>query len=228
MLPIFPAAKICCLQEEIRNNCYIGLMYCEICDVPLFKGGDKNVIERVMHDSPSRFVSYAKGDIIAMQGSACRSLYVLCEGRVFASMVSEEGRELTLATLDAPDVLASSFIFSSSGVFPVTIIADSDCDIWVVNKESIFNLIREDQTILRNFLKVVSDHSMFLSQRLVELALQTLSSRIVNYIENNGPIRNLQQTAFILGVARPSLSRVISQLVSQGVLRKDASGYTLV
>ena len=56
---------------------------------------------------------------------------------------------------------------------------------------------------------------------------QTLSSRIVSYIENNGPISNLQETAFILGVARPSLSRAVSQLVSQGTLRKTTDGYVL-
>ena len=61
----------------------------------------------------------------------------------------------------------------------------------------------------------------------MEFALQTLSSRIVSYIENNGPISNLQETAFILGVARPSLSRAVSQLVSQGTLRKSADGYVL-
>jgi DNA-binding MarR family transcriptional regulator len=68
---------------------------------------------------------------------------------------------------------------------------------------------------------------MFLSNRLVEFALQTLSSRIVSYIENNGPISNLQETAFILGVTRPSLSRAVSQLVSQGTLRKTTDGYVL-
>ena len=66
---------------------------------------------------------------------------------------------------------------------------------------------------------------MFLSRRLNEFALQTLSSRIVSYIEHNGAIDNLQEAAFILGVARPSLSRAVAQLVSQGVLRKSDKGY---
>ena len=64
-------------------------------------------------------------------------------------------------------------------------------------------------------------------RRLSEFALQTLSSRIVSYIRENGPVDNLQQTAFILGVARPSLSRAVSQLVGQGVLEKSDDGYRL-
>lgn len=195
--------------------------------MPLFKGGNKETIEKIMHDFPSRYVHYKKGDTIAMQGNACRSLYILCEGSVYAKMISEEGKEFTLDTLSAPDVLASSFIFSSEGVFPITILANSNCSLWIVNRDSILRIIEEDSLVLRNYLTVISDHSMFLSKRLNEFALQTLSSRILSYIEQNGIIQNLQEAAFILGVARPSLSRAILQLVNQGVLKKENRGYIL-
>lgn len=142
-------------------------------------------------------------------------------------MVSDEGKEFTLDTLSAPEVLASSFVFSTQRIFPVTIIAGSDCDLWVFSRGCILKMIERDRTVLGNYLAVISDHSMFLSRRLSEFALQTLSSRIVSYIRENGPVDNLQQTAFILGVARPSLSRAVSQLVGQGVLEKSDDGYRL-
>ena len=200
----------------------------EIYEMPLFRGGNKDTIERIMHDFPSRYVHYKKGDTIAMQGNACRSLYILCEGSVYAKMISEEGKEFTLDTLSAPDVLASAFVFSSEGIFPVTILANSDCDLWIVSKESLLRIIETEPLVLRNYLTVISDHSMFLSKRLNEFALQTLSSRIMSYIEQNGSIQNLQEAAFILGVARPSLSRAVLQLVGQGVLKKENRGYVLV
>ena len=200
----------------------------EIYEMPLFRGGNKDTIERIMHDFPSRYVHYKKGDTIAMQGNACRSLYILCEGSVYAKMISEEGKEFTLDTLSAPDVLASAFVFSSEGIFPVTILANSDCDLWIVSKESLLRIIESEPLVLRNYLTVISDHSMFLSKRLNEFALQTLSSRIMSYIEQNGSIQNLQEAAFILGVARPSLSRAVLQLVGHGVLKKEHRGYVLV
>lgn len=202
----------------MNNNIY---------EMPLFKGGNKETIEKIMHDFPSRYVHYKKGDTIAMQGNACRSLYILCEGSVYAKMISEEGKEFTLDTLSAPDVLASSFIFSSEGIFPITILANSNCSLWIVNRESILKIIEADSLVLRNYLTVISDHSMFLSKRLNEFALQTLSSRIISYIEQNGIIQNLQEAAFILGVARPSLSRAMLQLVNQGILKKENRGYIL-
>ncbi len=202
-------------------------MDCDIYSLPLFSGGNKELIDNILQENPARHRLYAKGDIIALQGYVCKQLYLLCSGSAYARMVSEEGREFTLDTLSAPEVLASSFIFSTDGIFPVTIIAASDCSIWLISREAMLRILKADQTVMQNYLRVISDHSMFLSNRLVEFALQTLSSRIVSYIENNGPISNLQETAFILGVARPSLSRAVSQLVSQGTLRKTTDGYVL-
>lgn len=202
-------------------------MDCDIYSLPLFSGGNKELLDNILQENPARHRLYAKGDIIALQGYVCKQLYLLCSGSAYARMVSEEGREFTLDTLSAPEVLASSFIFSTDGIFPVTIIAASDCSIWLISREAMLRILKADQTVMQNYLRVISDHSMFLSNRLVEFALQTLSSRIVSYIENNGPISNLQETAFILGVARPSLSRAVSQLVSQGTLRKTTDGYVL-
>lgn len=202
-------------------------MECDLFNLPLFRGSNKEAIDKILRNQPIKSTHYHKGDIIAMQGYACRSLFLLCEGSAYARMISEEGRELTLDTLNAPEVLASSFIFSTKEIFPVTIIAASDCDIHILGKESLQRIIQADTTVMQNFLKIISDHSMFLSNRVAEFALQTLSSRIVGYIRQYGSLENLQETAFIMGVARPSLSRAVSQLVSQGVLQKTESGYVL-
>lgn len=65
-----------CLGAEIRIR---SRKSCTISSVGMF------IIKKVL---PS-----------AMQGNACRSLYILCEGSVYAKMISEERKELTLDTL---------------------------------------------------------------------------------------------------------------------------------
>ncbi len=202
-------------------------MECEIYDMPLFRGGDRNLLETILQKSPGRYASYRKGDFIALQNSICRSLLLLCEGSVYAQMTSSEGRELTLDTLSAPDTLASAFIFGSENRYPVSIVANSDCRLWVVGRDCMLRILEQDRTVLRNFLTILSDHSLFLSRRINEFALQSLSSRILGYLKDNHAVRNLQETAFILGVARPSLSRMIAQMVEQGTIRKTPEGYVL-
>ena len=202
-------------------------MECEIYDMPLFRGGDRSVLEAALQRSPGRYASYRKGDFIAMQNNACRSLLLLCEGSVYAQMTSSEGRELTLDTLSAPDTLASAFLFGTESRYPVSIVANADCRLWVIDRECLRQILEQDNTVMNNFLTIISDHSLFLSRRINEFALQSLSSRITGYLKDNHAIRNLQEVAFILGVARPSLSRMIAQMVDQGVGRKTPEGYVL-
>ena len=126
-------------------------MDCDILEMPLFAGSDKDRVTRILEEFPGRFSEYGKGDIIAMQGYACRSIFMLCSGSAYAKMTSEEGREFTLDTLSAPEVLASSFIFSTEGKYPVTIIAASDCGIQVIGKECLTRLTESEAAVRKNF-----------------------------------------------------------------------------
>lgn len=200
----------------------------EIFDMPLFRGCDRAVVRDILERSSGRMGRYRKGEFLAMQHDACRSLFILCRGSVYASITSEEGRELTFDPLSAPDVLASPFLFSSEALYPVSIVAHTDCEAWIMSRECVKELLERDKVVLRNFLTILSDHSIYLSVRLKQFALQTLTSRLLDYLDTNGSVVNLQKTAFILGVARPSLSRAIAQLVRQGVIRKTVVGYVRV
>ena len=198
-----------------------------IYDIPLFKGCDREVVNGLLEEYPGRFDTYRKGDFIAMQNSVCRSLYLLCEGSVHIHMTSEEGRDVALEYLSAPDVLASAFLFGTEKVLPVSIVASADCQVCTIGRECVRALVEQDRNVLNNFLATVSDHSLFLSRKLEQFALQSLSSRLIGYLSHNKTLHNLQETAFILGVTRPSLSRTVSQLVRQGVIRKTDDGYVL-
>lgn len=73
-------------------------------------------------------------DFIAMQGEAYRSLFILCCGSVRTQMVSAEGKQLTIETLKAPQLLAPAFVFASENRFPVNIEAKEKCEILIINK----------------------------------------------------------------------------------------------
>ena len=119
----------------------------DIHSIPLFRGADPEVLDSVCSDYHWKHIDYGKGEIIALQGDPCRYLFLLDEGCVYARMVSDEGREFTLDMLYAPEVLASSFVFSTERIYPVTIIAGSACGLWAVGRDSIGRLVREDSAV---------------------------------------------------------------------------------
>ena len=124
---------------------------------------------------------YKPADFIAMQGEAYRSLFILCNGSVRTQMVSAEGKQLTIETLKAPQLLAPAFVFASENRFPVNIEAKEKCEILVINKNIFLEFLHQHPAVMRNFLQLVSDRTLFLSKKLNAFALQSLKSRILNY-----------------------------------------------
>ncbi len=145
---------------------------------------------------------YKPADFIAMQGEAYRSLFILCNGSVRTQMVSAEGKQLTIETLKAPQLLAPAFVFASENRFPVNIEAKEKCEILVINKNIFLEFLHQHPAVMRNFLQLVSD-------------------RTLNYLRMHGTILNQQEVAQILGVARPSLARALSELASEGCIRME-------
>lgn len=193
----------------------------------MFSGADKDILNNFLLNAPHKISSFRKGDIVVMQDSPCRSLMLLCQGSLSARMTNSEGKEVTIEILHAPEILAPAFLYASENKFPVTLQAEEDIKIWSLSKDEFLRMMETDTRVLRNFLRNISDRSLFLSRKLNEFALQSLSTRIIGYLKRNEVINNVQDVAFIMGVARPSLSRTLSSMVDQGLLQKTSDGYVL-
>ena len=162
---------------------------------------------------------YKPSDFIAMQGEVYRSLFILCSGKVRTQMVNAEGKQLTIETLKAPQLLAPAFVFSSENRFPVNIEAIEECEILVVNKNAFLDFLHQYPVAMHNFLRLVSDNAF---------ALQSLKSRLLNYLRMHGSILNQQEVAQILGVARPSLARALSELAGEGCIRMEGKEIQII
>ena len=203
----------------------MGRFY-DILDFTLFEGVNKDGIAEFLKNASNKISSYKKGDIVVLQDSVCKSLLLLCQGTLLAKMTNAEGKEIVIEHLSAPEILAPAFIYGTENRFPVTLQAEDEVIIWSLSKDDFLKMMETDDALLRNFLRQISDRSVFLS-RMNEFALQNLSTRIVSYLQRNAVITNIQDVAFIMGVARPSLSRTLSAMVDEGVLRKTDEGYML-
>jgi CRP-like cAMP-binding protein len=187
--------------------------------MPPFRGiTEEELLSLILSPEHARRL-YKPSDFIAMQGETYRSLFILCSGKVRTQMVNAEGKQLTIETLKAPQLLAPAFVFSSENRFPVNIEAIEKCEILVISQSAFLEFLHQYPIVMHNFLRLVSDRTLFLSQKLNAFALQSLKSRILNYLRIHGSIRNQQEVAQILGVARPSLARALSELVGEGCLR---------
>ena len=196
----------------------------ELKKLKLFAHCSDEALERLL-SQPCRRQQYAAGKLILRAGDPCRSLMILVEGRADARMMGEEGREVLVDHLKAPMLLAPAFLFADNNVVPVEVTALTDCVVWHINREAFFEFMQQEPTVLRAFLEILSERGRFLSRKMRTFAVNSLRNRVIEYLEANGSITSVAAAAEQLGATRPSLSRVLSEMVSEGVIVKDGKGY---
>ena len=139
--------------------------------------------------------------------------------------MGEEGREVLVDHLKAPMLLAPAFLFATPNIVPVEVNAVTDCVVWHINREAFFQFLQQEPTVLRAFLEILSERGHFLSRKMRTFAVNSLRNRVIEYLEANGSIISVAAAAEQLGATRPSLSRVLSEMVSEGLVTKDGKGY---
>ncbi len=188
----------------------------KLINMPVFAHLSMEKLEAFFKKASYRIAHYEAREHIAMQGAPCRAFHLLCEGQVRASMIGSDGRQITIEDHEAPMLLASNFVFATQNRFPVDIIAMTPCEIMTIEKEALIELMCSEPVVLQNFLRIMSDRSHILTRKLGSLVLLKLKNRIAAYLLEHNEIRNQQEVADFLGVARPSLARVLAELAQEG------------
>ena len=142
--------------------------------------------------------------------------------------MGEEGREVLVDRLKAPMLLAPAFLFAKPNIVPVEVTAVTDCVVWHINREAFFEFLQQEPTVLKAFLEVLSNRGHFLSGKMRTFAVNGLRNRIIEYLESHDSITSVAIAAQQLGATRPSLSRVLSEMLDEGVITKDTKGYRKV
>ncbi len=179
-------------------------------------------LKKILEDAPHSLKRYSKQDFIVMQGERCRSLYMLYSGKVQAVMTHPDGKELVVEVLEAPVAVAPILLFGTKDKFPVSLLAMDSVEILVINKEKFLRWMQEDVQLMHNFLRIISDRSVWLTEKINAFALQSLEMRLAHYLffHSESP-ESQSDIAKRLGVARPSLSRVVSGLVDKGIIEVE-------
>ncbi|MDR1847253.1 MAG: Crp/Fnr family transcriptional regulator [Bacteroidales bacterium] len=168
--------------------------------------------------------TFKKNERIANQGERIEYLYVLLQGRAKAEMISNAGTVLRIETIQAPDTLASAFLFAKPNCFPVDVTAMELCSVMLITKQSLVRQLSENEMFLQAYMEMNARRTIFLSDKLRLLTLRTIKGRLSIYILQHSKgldftlDMNQTQLAEFFCVSRPSLARSLSQMIADGVI----------
>jgi CRP-like cAMP-binding protein len=193
-------------------------------NTPLFKDCSDFTISNVCDSKLRRLRKKPKDAHIAYMNDTCSYIVVLVEGSVYTSMTNDEGKEVVLEVMTGPLVLAPAFVYSHINQFPVNVVAQTECTLLYIDKDVFSEMLAADSRLMMNYVTVLSNRCYMLSRHINNMSLMTLKQRVVEYLKVNKRIDSVQWLSRLLGVTRPSLSRVISELKAEGLIKRTLDG----
>ncbi|MCL6101595.1 MAG: Crp/Fnr family transcriptional regulator [Bacteroidetes bacterium] len=202
-------------------------MYKILLNSPLFKGLTEEELNRLFKKVSHQIRHFRSGEMLAQSGEEVGKAILLMEGRLQGEMVDFSGNSLKIEELGPPQMVAAAFLFGPQNKFPVFLSAKTEGKIMVIKKMEFTSMLSLEPRVMVNYINIISGKAQFLSGKITFLSLKTIKEKIAYYLlqrmkiggDNSVKIDQTQTNlADFFGVARPSLTRTILELESQGIL----------
>ena len=203
---------------------------------PIFKGLAPSEIERMLSEVPFNTLKFQPGTMIFQTGEQVNSLILVTDGMVKGEMVDYAGRVIKIEDVPAPGAIASAFIYGKANQFPVNVMAVSEVELLLIGKSDFLKLLMRNDTLLVNFLNMISNRSQFLSEKIKFLNFKTIRGKLANYILQKAGKdtifislgMNQNEIADFFGVARPSVARALRDLEDEGYIEAKGKNIRLI
>lgn len=203
---------------------------------PLFKGLETEDINSLINSSSHQIKQFSNKEVLAYAGEKVEKAMILLEGKLQGEMIDFAGNSLKIEEMEPPQMVAAAFLYGPQSVFPVNLSAISEGKMLIIYKNDFTQLLSADQRVLSNYLNIISGKAQFLSQKITFLSFKTIKEKIAYYLLQNFKTGNqvviINQSqkglAEMLGVARPSLARTISEMESEQLIKWERNQVEIV
>ncbi len=193
-------------------------------DTLLFGGLAPEVREQLASIALPR--SYPRGGLIFSEGDEAEGFHLVRSGRVKVFKLSGEGKEQILHVLWPGEPFGEVAVFAGMN-YPAYAEAMERTETLFFRRQAFLDLIASDPRIATNMLAVLSLRLRQFARMIEELSLKEVPARLAAYLLSVRPpgesrLRlsiSKSQLANLLGTVPETLSRVLSRLQSQGVIR---------
>jgi len=197
-------------------------------DCLLFKNTrvDLNKIE--IRDYPNNYT-------FAMESDISKSIGIVLEGRVLIKAYTLGGSNFTLNSIEQGQIFGDILIFSNEhNTFPGSLVTQGKTKIALIPNRVFEKFLFNDNDLLRNFLRLLSDKSYELNYKSRLLSQDSVRDKILFYLFHQKRIQKSrticlnmtkEELANQLFVQRPSLSRELGKMKKDGLI--DYDRYTI-
>ena len=174
---------------------------------------------------------YKKGETIFYENDKCLKIGIVAEGEISIKSYFSSGKEVVYNSLAKGQMFGNNLIFSSNPYYRGDVVCEKDAEIIFINKESLTNILKNDDQFLIEYLNEQSDFSKTLNFKIKLLTISSASDRFIYYLtfnKNKISYKSITKLANELYITRESLSRTIKKLKENKVIKVRSKTITLM
>ena len=203
---------------------------------PLFKDIPYEEINKLVGEGFG-IRQFKENEIIVSQGSVYSTLLIIMEGEIVGEMNDFSGKTVVIETINAPNLIAPAILYCEQNKIPVNVVAKTDVKVLPISREDLSHILQSNIKVLNNFLRLISERSKFLSDKVRLLRFGTIKSKFSGYLLDlysrrqtlNFTIEHSQQElADMFGVSRPALAKTIGQMIDEGLIWSSSKEYKIL
>ena len=156
-----------------------------------------------------------KGSVLFHEGDTCEYIGIVCEGEISIISYINEGKEIIYNTLRKDEIFGNNLIFSSEPYYKGDVIAEGKTLIGLIGKDDLIAILQNNSDFLKEYLKIQSDSSKALNNRIRLLSIQSAQDRFLFYMhehKNRITYDSIEHLARKMYLSREALTRLLSRL----------------
>lgn len=192
---------------------------------PLFKGKEKQAIIDILSRINYKINHYPKNDFIFRADQTPDYIGIVLKGSMEIQNNLESGKFFNVLYKKEGDTFGGGLVFSNTPIYKFNFIAKTGCDILLIYKQSIFEVLLLDRIIMKNILQLLAKSTLILNEKLELFSYSSIQKKIACSLlyntKNNNPINLLYSKkawAEHLNVSRSSLCRELKKLSDAGII----------
>ena len=196
---------------------------------PYFKALEDSELKKLARAVIER--SYAKDEVVFLEGEPGQGLYIVREGSVKVYKLSPEGREQILTYTRAGGSFNEVAVFDG-GPNPANVSASEPTKLWIVPRLAIMELIQRRPEVALAIIQNLGTRLRHLVGLVEDLSLRQVTARLAKLLLETaaGPERGLtqQEMAARLGTVREMIGRSLRQLEARGFIKIEHGRIVIV
>lgn len=203
-------------------------------EVDIFKGLEEKTIKEFL-EKYAVSQEYKKDEFIFSKGDKPEYMYILINGSLTVFSDDINGKRELLRTFSSPGTLFGEvYFYLEKAVYHFSAVANEDLEVIALSRDffqSMYdNNTKSGRIIIENYLEILSEKLFYFNTKIRMMSGFTLRQKLARFILETSEGKDKfdlgysrEELADYLGVTRPSISRELSKMQAEGLIKLNRS-----